>query len=31
MKNNLLQIRKDQLSSNTRLILLQNNQLLQEL
>lgn len=31
MKNNLLSIRKDQLSNNTRLILLQNNQLIEEL
>jgi hypothetical protein len=31
MKNNLLSIRKEQLDNNTRLTLLQNHQLIQEL
>lgn len=31
MRNNLLEIKKEQLSNNTRLTLLQNHQLIQEL
>lgn len=31
MKNNLLSIRREQLDNNTRLTLLQNHQLIQEL
>lgn len=31
MKNNLLSIRRDQMDNNTRITMLQNNQLLEEL